>query len=527
MPEAVKPENIKTNCLVTHQATATFNRREMFEGREHLVAPVIAVLEGVLNGELCPADEIGRYVDTWNGIPLPIDHPQDRGVNISANRPDLVESRSIGRFWNAIFDGTRLRGELWIDIQKAHSLGGDALTVLQRLENGQPLEVSTAYFRDVEPVSGNFNGRQYNGIQRNLRPDHLALLPHGIGACSWADGAGAPRVNKKGGDGIGMLGYLKAMLSKLPWVNQESDVSHDEIRELLESAMTRETGDAMRFMIRERFDDYFIWQEAAPGGGFTGRIFKREYSIDDDRNVTLGNQEEVRKVVTYEPVNAPAGNAVGNNGNKNNTNVPPVNNDSGQKGSGNNMDKNEFINGLIANEATQFTDADRSFLEGLTEEQLKKMEPVEQPAQNQQEPPAQDQGSQATGEQKTDPPQASPQDPPRTNVNQQEGPKPKTMEDWLKEIPDEGVREFIINSQAKEKAHREKLITDLAANDRCAFDKDELSTMKTTQLEKLAQSMQIEDYSGVGGPRTNIQANDNEVPPPPPVILAKNNKEAK
>lgn len=170
-------------------------RRETLAGREYLVAPVVAIRAGILNGELVPLEEIAAYVEAWNGIPLPLGHPTVRGVPISANTPELEATLSVGRFWNAEMIDDRLRGEAWVDIGKAQAMGGDALEVLKRLENDEGIEVSTAYFRDLEPTPGQINGQRYTGIQHNLRPDHLALLLHEIGACSWKDGCGVPRIN--------------------------------------------------------------------------------------------------------------------------------------------------------------------------------------------------------------------------------------------------------------------------------------------------------------------------------------------
>lgn len=170
----------------------------MLDGRKHLVVPVVALVAGVVNGLLIEPEELRKFADAWNGRPIPLRHPKQDGDYVSANSPDIIERQVIGQFFNAhITDGHKLVGELWLDIGKCEQLGGDALATLRRLEDGQPVEVSTAYFCDVAPFIGNHNGDPYTGIQRNLRPDHLALLPDEVGACSWQDGCGAPRVNSE------------------------------------------------------------------------------------------------------------------------------------------------------------------------------------------------------------------------------------------------------------------------------------------------------------------------------------------
>src|SRR5690606_25344812 len=149
-----------------------------------------------LNSELVLGEELERYVGAWNGRPATLGHPTHRGVPVSANTPDL-DARWPGRFWNATFEDGALKGEIWLDVLKCRELGGGALRGLEQLEAGVPTEVSTAYWRDLEEVEGVYQGEPYYGIARNLRPDHLALLLDGIGACSWQDGCGAPRVNRE------------------------------------------------------------------------------------------------------------------------------------------------------------------------------------------------------------------------------------------------------------------------------------------------------------------------------------------
>ena len=188
------------------------SRVEMLEGREHLVVPVVALVEGVVNGAYVPAEEIAASLRAWNGVPFVVNHPSSRGVFISANSPQVLESQAIGRVFNAALDGSKFKAEVWIDTVKADALGGDAKTILERLRSNEALEVSTGYFADFDEAPGQFNGKSYSGIHRNLRPDHLAGLPNDTGACSWADGCGAPRVNS---EEKGMLGRIASHLSGL------------------------------------------------------------------------------------------------------------------------------------------------------------------------------------------------------------------------------------------------------------------------------------------------------------------------
>lgn len=171
-------------------------RHTVFEGRDTLVVPVVMIVEGVLNGSLLLAEHFGRHVDAWNGRPVPVLHPERDGVPVSANQPDIIERSTIGQVYGArVVDG-KLKAELWISVEKAKRLGYSQL--LDDLEAGKIVEVSTGYFCDEQQVAGEFNGREYARIDVNIRPDHLALLPGQVGACSVADGCGT-RVNQEQG----------------------------------------------------------------------------------------------------------------------------------------------------------------------------------------------------------------------------------------------------------------------------------------------------------------------------------------
>lgn len=201
--EPASGENMRSHCGVYSNSVALQLREEQFEGRAHLVAPVVALVEGVHQGSAGPVyyppNEIGSIIAAWNGVPIPINHPSDNGQALSANDPKILEERCVGRFFNAEFDsnGAKLKGELWLDIERMERLAPEILADIQA---GRPVEVSTAMWFDIDEAPGSWRGEQYIGTVSNFRPDHIALLPEEAGACSWADGCGV-RVNKTHDDG--------------------------------------------------------------------------------------------------------------------------------------------------------------------------------------------------------------------------------------------------------------------------------------------------------------------------------------
>jgi hypothetical protein len=168
-------------------------RQETFEERRHMVVPVVMLTEGVHAGNGGPffygEDELSKLPESWNGVPVPVWHPEDTNGAISANSPQVLEARSIGRIFNVLWDAKekKLRGEVWIDIVKAEKV---EKKVLEMLMSGEPIEVSTSLWSDDDDTPGEWNGEKFNGTVHNIVPDHLALLPGGEGACNWNDGCG-------------------------------------------------------------------------------------------------------------------------------------------------------------------------------------------------------------------------------------------------------------------------------------------------------------------------------------------------
>lgn len=164
-------------------------RRDSYDGRECVIAPVVLLVEGVHNGLFYPADEIEASARAWNGVPVPIFHPERDGSYVSANSPEVISQRSVGRMFNIHYDeATRsLAGDAWIEIVKAQEVYPEILSLL---DSGAQIEVSTGLFTSDDNVPGEWRGEPFVSTVRAYQPDHLALLPGSQGACSWEDGCG-------------------------------------------------------------------------------------------------------------------------------------------------------------------------------------------------------------------------------------------------------------------------------------------------------------------------------------------------
>jgi len=172
-------------------------RETTMDGRRYLVVPVIPLVEGVHNGILHTPQEMARFVAAWNGVPIIVDHAYDQeGIPISANTPEIISKQGVGNVFGTSFDAdnNRLMAQAWIDIEKISRVSPSALSTIKARRH---MEISIGTFGEYDGLSGEWHGEAYTTVIRAYRPDHLALLPGGEGACSWQDGCGV-RVNKKG-----------------------------------------------------------------------------------------------------------------------------------------------------------------------------------------------------------------------------------------------------------------------------------------------------------------------------------------
>ncbi len=485
--------------------------RRKFEGDDYQVVPAIALKEGVHSGSAgaayYPGAEISKFAEAWNGVPLPVLHPIDANGNyVSCNTPETIEKQSVGRFFNVHCEDGKLKGELWINIEKAKKISP---AVLDILSSGQMLEVSTSFFSDQDMTSGDWNGENYEMVIRNIRPDHLALLPGGQGACSVKDGCGAPRVNAEGGEPMEgkdkSVGKVRALLTQfvkgLGLTVQE--VSHEETRDQIQKVLdgydTKETVDMpISHFVREVYADHFIYEQYDQEGG---KLFKLSYTTSGDGTVKLGKKPaEVRQETEYVAV-------------KSNT----------SKGGESNMEKiKEMATALIANEQSSLVEVDREFLEGLTEEQLTKLEPkvneVKHPDEKDvaalialETSPFEDKDKgllsglnicQFTELVEKYPPEKKKEEP---KVNEEE--KPVTVDSYIEKAPAE-IQDVLANGVKMQNEQKDVIIKGLLANKRNTFTEDQLKAKKIDELQALAKLAQVDvDYSGNGGSANTVLDN--------------------
>jgi len=110
-----------------------------------------------------PAAEIEKAVDTFNGLPLSLDHWEMD----AANMPKDKIVGSLGT--DAAFDAPYLTNSLTVTDADA----------IKRINSGEFRDLSAGYLCDVEMIDGMFDGKHYDGRMKNIRGNHVALVREG------------------------------------------------------------------------------------------------------------------------------------------------------------------------------------------------------------------------------------------------------------------------------------------------------------------------------------------------------------
>lgn len=193
-----------------NQDETTTVREETRDGDRWLVAEQIPIVRPMeLSNGYVPERSVANSLRRrnthggtgWEGVTATLNHPRnspefpwhdparpDDEVVLAAN--DAVRERlGLGQLENQTWDGEFVRVDVAVNADRAAAMGGEAEAVVNALEEGRELDVSTQYVGSQLPA-GEYDGERRDRAEAIVSPDSLALLPSESGACSIEDGCG-------------------------------------------------------------------------------------------------------------------------------------------------------------------------------------------------------------------------------------------------------------------------------------------------------------------------------------------------
>ncbi len=501
------------NHKVTVNITKNLIRTETMEGREYIVVPMVMMVEGVLNGGqgalLYTAEELEKIPAVWNHKPVVVYHPEINGQGVSACSPEIITSHKIGVIMNAITikeEGKiKLKAEAWLEPSRIEVVDN---RIAEAIASETMLELSTGLFVDVVDNAGDFNGEQYTGIATNFRPDHLAILPDQIGACSRGDGAGFIR-NNLGIDFEIPKHVLAVIQSKAfemaaPYItNAKHRLSNSNLEHQLFHLLEDELGSVvdfnsdnfMPFWIVDVFavEEFVIYE-------FDGKFFKFDYNVENEVVSLTGERVEVVRVTEFRTVD---GAFVGNKTTNKKITITM-------------KTKKEIVDALIANHG--WDASEREYLTEQTVERLKKMLPTD----NVREPSVEEIQVAADKKIADDKEAELAANKAAEEAEKNNEPKELTVDEYIAKAPS-GMRDVLESSLATHNAQKTELVEAIVANSKNTFTADQLNAKSLPELQSIAKLAAVEvktpvaNYQGAGNPH-EAPVENTETPLETPVI---------
>lgn len=477
-PPKVKPHAAITSNQASPGQLRTFVcnllpnqcRFETLEDRQYTVVPMIILTEGVHAGSdgplLYPKDELSKTPVVWNHKPIVVYHPEMNGRGISACDPVVINNRKVGVMMNTRYEKGKLKSEAWIDRRRADVVDN---RIGEAIDAGTMMELSTGVFVDVRDEAGDWSGESYAGIACNYRPDHLALLPDQIGACSIKDGAGFMRnasAGQKGDQAI--MGAIKVLQQAGLIRNDQSfsDISSTLSTELRKRFAAADDGPFL--WVQDVFSNFVVYE-------FSGKLFRLGYSASETAGVTLSADAPVEVVRKTEYREIPSANSGAKDHNTQRT-----------------MDKKKIVDAIVANKASGWSEADRDALMAFNEDRLNVIlngckPPEEKPAPA----PATNAAPAAA---------AAPANVvPLPVANAAPAPaKAPTVEEYIAAAPRE-VQSMLRNGMSLHDEQKAKLIETIIANKQNQFTKEDLQGREVDELRRLAALATVPAPANYGG----------------------------
>lgn len=122
--------------------------------------------DGTVRRELRPPEEVFKAASlaTYSGKPITDGHPAEAVTAKNAKRLSVGLMQEAGKQ-----DGENVIAPITIFDQDA----------IDKIMKGGKRELSLGYKVDLEEMPGVWNGQEYDAVQRNIRINHLAIVPRG------------------------------------------------------------------------------------------------------------------------------------------------------------------------------------------------------------------------------------------------------------------------------------------------------------------------------------------------------------
>lgn len=456
-------------------------RHDTLHGKAYTVAPMVMITEGVHNGSggalLYTANEIKKTVQAWNHKPIVVYHPSMDGKGISACDPTVLNQQQVGIVLHSKWSNGKLRAEAWIENGLAEKVDARVLTAL---ETNQMMEVSTGLFTETHGDGGKWNDEEYIGEAVNHQPDHLALLPDQIGACSIADGAGLLQMNEAASaynlDATGIITrgfeHIRRMVGNA--------MSNANIYAALSTAIRTKYPKCSCWIV-DVYPDFFVaeadinFPKTALDAPVTGiKLWKFGYSVSKNV-VTLEDADPVEVVRVTEYRTADTDKFVGNETHQHKEK---------------NVEKKALVDSLIANDATSWEETDRNTLMCMDEAVLNKMALPKKGKKK--TPPAEDTEGDDMGDVPANNSAASatnvcvkPKTGKQATTTNAAPTAPLTAQQYIDNAPPE-IRAMLTNGLTVYADQKKKLIDVIVANAANKFTPEFLQGKEVAELEGIA-----------------------------------------
>lgn len=186
-----KDGTVNKGIVINHKQELSNYKVEnrVFKNKNYLIVPTIMIVEGVLNDIYYPKGEMAYSEKDWDACPVVLNHPSD---GFTAKRVEVLEQFGLGTLFGTKFEINEkgkgiLKSNVWFD---EDVLKKQTPNLYSRVLNGETIEVSTGLRLNLIYADTEFNGTKFTWLSSNYVPDHLAILPEDIGACSCKDGCG-------------------------------------------------------------------------------------------------------------------------------------------------------------------------------------------------------------------------------------------------------------------------------------------------------------------------------------------------